>query len=93
MDLNHAIEGGKWIVLLAACLLGLIPESGPHLVFVTLCAQGTIPLSILLASSIVQDGHGMLPMLAHSRSEFLTVKAINFGAGLAVGAAGMSVGM
>jgi hypothetical protein len=93
VDLDDAVQGGKWIVLLVACLVGLIPESGPHLIFVTLYAQGAIPLSILLASCIVQDGHGMLPLLAHSRSDFLAVKAINFGAGLAVGAAAMGFGI
>ena len=41
------------------------PLVGPHLIFVTLFAQGLVPFS-LLASSIVQDGHGMLPMLSFS---------------------------
>jgi len=79
-------------VLLIACLVGLIPESGPHLVFVTLFAQDLIPFSILLASSIVQDGHGMLPLLAHSRKDFVKVKAINFGVGLVVGIVGHLLG-
>ncbi len=92
LHLEEAIRQGKWIILLIACLVGLIPESGPHLVFVTLYAQGSIPLSILLASSIVQDGHGMLPVLADSRREFVVIKAINFGAGLAVGAAALATG-
>jgi hypothetical protein len=47
---------------------------------------------VLLASSIVQDGHGMLPMLAHSPREFLLVKAISLTAGLALGAAAMARG-
>ena len=80
------------MVLLVAALVGLIPESGPHLVFVTLYSQGAVPLSILLASSIVQDGHGMLPLLAHSRRDFVTVKIINFGAGLGIGALALSLG-
>ncbi len=29
--------------LLAAVLIGVVPESGPHLVFVTLFAQGVLP--------------------------------------------------
>ena len=70
-----------------ACLIGLLPESGPHLIFVTLFAKGMIPISILLASSVVQDGHGMLPMLAHSRREFFIIKATNFSVGLLLGAA------
>ena len=69
-----------------------MPESGPHLVFLTLYVQGSIPFSVLLASSIVQDGHGMLPMLAESRRAFVIVKAVNFTAGLLIGGAAMSLG-
>lgn len=79
-------------MLLAACLVGLVPESGPHLVFLTLYTQGAVPFSVLLASSIVQDGHGMLPLLADSRLDFLRVKAINFGVGLACGTVGWLTG-
>ena len=92
LHIEEAIRQGRWIVLLIACLVGFIPESGPHLVFVTLYAQGSIPLSILLASSTVQDGHGMLPMLAYSRREFVVIKAINFAVGLVIGAAALAVG-
>ena len=81
-----------WLVLTAASLLGLIPESGPHLLFVTLFEQGLVPFSTLVASSIVQDGHGTLPLLAYSRSDFLELKAINLVVGLAVGAALMALG-
>jgi hypothetical protein len=73
--------------LLAAALVGVIPESGPHLVFVMLFAQGAIPFSVLAASSVVQDGHGMLPLLAESRREFVRVKVINLIAGLVLGGA------
>lgn len=92
LHLEEVIRSGRWIVLLIACLVGLIPESGPHLIFVTLFAQGVIPFSVLLASSIVQDGHGMLPMLAHSTREFLLIKSITFAAGLSLGAAVMVLG-
>ena len=81
----------QWVVLAAASLLGLIPESGPHLLFVTLFDQGLVPLSTLVASSIVQDGHGTLPLLAYSRSDFLKVKAINLVVGLPFGAAMMAL--
>lgn len=77
LDVMPFMRHGVWAMLVIACLVGVIPESGPHLIFVTLFAQGLVPLSILLASSIVQDGHGMLPLLAHSRRAFLVVKAIN----------------
>lgn len=92
LDLEGALHRGRWIVLLVACLVGLIPESGPHIIFVTLYAQGSIPMSILLASSIVQDGHGMVPVLAHSRRAFVVIKAINLVVGLLVGAIAMAMG-
>jgi hypothetical protein len=65
----------------------VIPESGPHLVFVMLFAEGAIPFSVLVTSSVVQDGHGILPLLAESRREFVRVKAINMIAGLVLGGA------
>jgi len=92
LHLEEELERGRWILLIVACLIGLIPESGPHMVFVTLYAQGAIPFSILLASSIVQDGHGMLPLLAHSRPAFLGVKAVNFLVGILVGGIGLLIG-
>jgi hypothetical protein len=71
LDLEGWMQENTLIMLLVACLMGLVPESGPHLVFLTLFTQGAIPLSVLLASSVVQDGHGMLPLLADSRLDFL----------------------
>ena len=65
-----------WMILLAV-LIGIIPESGPHLLFVTLFATGTVPFSVLLASSISQDGHASLPLLAESKRSFLKAKIIN----------------
>jgi hypothetical protein len=90
--MGELIEQNQWGVLGAAGLVGCIPESGPHLVFVTMFSRGLIPFSILLANSIVQDGHGMLPLLAHSRRTFLVVKLINLLVGLAVGALLMATG-
>ncbi|MBN2070905.1 MAG: arsenic efflux protein [Candidatus Krumholzibacteriota bacterium] len=86
LDVEALTGGGKWVILSAACLIGLIPQSGPHLIFVTLFAQGLIPFSVLLANSIVQDGHGMLPLLAHSRKAFIMIKAINVVVGFIAGA-------
>ena len=85
VHLEGFVKDNVLFIILFACILGIIPESGPHLVFVILYAQGTVPFAVLAASSIVQDGHGMLPMLAQSRKGFLIVKAINFIVGLAVG--------
>ncbi len=93
LDLTGLVSRGQWFVLLAACLAGLIPQSGPHLIFVTLFAGGYIPMSVLLANSIVQDGHGMLPVLAYSRRVFILIKVINLAFGLLVGAAAMAAGI
>lgn len=65
-----------WMILLAV-LVGIIPESGPHMLFVTLFATGTVPFSVLLASSISQDGHASLPLLAESKRGFVKAKIIN----------------
>ena len=95
LHLRETIEGGTWIawvLLLVGGLVGLVPESGPHLVFVTLYARGAIPLSVLLANAVVQDGHGMLPLLAHSRRAFVGVKAAKLVAGVLIGAAARALG-
>lgn len=91
--MSGIIEKNNYLILLIAVIMGLIPESGPHLVFVTLFSQGMIPLSILIASSISQDGHGMLPLLAESRKTFIKVKAINMLIALVVGATLILVGL
>ncbi len=91
-QIGDQIRAGRWAMLAIACLVGLIPESGPHLFFVTMYSKGLVPFSILLASSIVQDGHGMLPLLAHSRRAFLVIKLINLVVGLAVGGLIMALG-
>ena len=65
-----------WMILLAV-LVGIIPESGPHLLFVTLFATGTVPFSVLLASSISQDGHASLPLFAESKRSFVKAKMVN----------------
>ena len=73
-----------WVLLIAA-LTGIIPESGPNLLFVMLFVNGTIPFSVLLTSSIVQDGHGMLPMFAYSLKDSLWIKFFNLIIGLGLG--------
>ena len=82
---QEVIRSSPRAMVLLAALVGIVPESGPHLLFVTLYGNGTIPMAALVASSIVQDGHGMLPLLAESWRDFVKVKAINLAAGLIVG--------
>ena len=83
---------GRFVLLLTACLVGLIPQSGPHMIFVTFYAKGAMPISILLANSIVQEGHGLLPLLAESKRSVLAIKAFKFILGFAIGAAALAAG-
>lgn len=85
LHIDEWIAQNIFIMILLAVLIGIIPESGPHMVFITLFAGGFIPFSVLLASSIVQDGHTALPLLAESKSSFVKSKAINVVVGLTVG--------
>jgi len=73
-----------WVLLLAA-LMGIVPESGPHLIFVMMYAKGLIPFSVLLTSSFVQDGHGMLPLLSYSIKDSILIKVLNFAFGIGIG--------
>ena len=91
-DMEAFVEKERILSLALASLLGLVPESGPHLIVVRLFSEGALPLSVLVANSAVQDGHGMLPLLAHSRLDFLKIKAVNLALGLAAGALIMLLG-
>jgi hypothetical protein len=77
VNVESWLSNNMLLVLILAVLVGMVPESGPHLVFVTLFAQGSIPFSVLIASSLSQDGHGTLPLLAESKRSFLMVKLAN----------------
>ncbi len=85
LNLENFTSQYKIAFLFLGALTGLIPESGPHLFFVTLFSKGMIPFSVLLTSSIVQDGHGMLPMLSYSLKDSIKIKVINFFFGLILG--------
>lgn len=92
VNMQEWVHNNAFWMLLLAVLVGLIPESGPHLIFVTLFLGGTIPFSILLANAITQDGHASLPLLAESKRGFLAVKLINALVGLVVGGAVLLAG-
>ena len=92
INVEEWLSNNMLIVMVIAVLVGIIPESGPHLIFVTLFAQGSIPFSVLLAGSISQDGHGMLPMLAESKRGFLAVKIVNIIVALIFGISGYLIG-
>lgn len=92
VDITPWLAKNRLTVLIIALLVGVIPESGPNLIFVSLFYNGTLPFSILFANSIVQDGHSSLPLLAESKKSFFLMKSINFTIGLAIGLVGYFMG-
>jgi len=75
-NLNAFIQQHMLWTILIGATIGLIPESGPHLVIVMMYAQGIVPFSVLFTASFVQDGHGMLPMLSYSLKDSLLIKLL-----------------
>ena len=84
-DINDWVSANIPLMIVLATLIGIIPESGPHLIFVTLFAAGVIPAPVLIASCISQDGHASLPLLAESKGAFIRAKATNCLVALVVG--------
>ncbi len=92
LHLEEWVKNNQFTILIIALLIGIIPESGPHYIFIFMFLDGTIPFSILLANSIVQDGHGALPLLAESRKSFFVMKIVNIIVGLIIGLSGLFFG-
>jgi hypothetical protein len=86
--LEEWISDNLLLLMLVAALIGLIPISGPHILFVSLFIAGSIPFSILLTNSLVQDGHGALPLIAESKRSFFLMKTIKFVLALLIGFSG-----
>ena len=84
-NIEEFVQQHMELVGLIAVLLAIVPESGPHMIFVMLYARGLIPFSILLASSIVQDGHGMLPLLSYTIKDSILIKIFNLVFGIIIG--------
>ena len=91
VEIDRWISDNTALMILLATLIGIIPESGPHLIFVTLFAAGVVPFPVLLASSISQDGHASIPLLAESKKSFLWAKLINCAVALIAGFAAMLI--
>jgi hypothetical protein len=85
LDLQSITSHYTLLLMLLSAFIGLIPESGPHLIFVMMFSKGLIPFSVLFTSSIVQDGHGILPLLSYSLKDSAMIKTFNFAFGLILG--------
>ncbi len=85
IDLETWIRGNVWAMILIAVAIGLIPESGPHMIFVSMFASGILPFPVLLASCIAQDGHACLPLIAENKRSWLYVKLLKSALAVAAG--------
>ncbi len=85
-DMETVFSGTSPLILMAlAALIGILPISGPNLFIVTLFSKGFLPFSVLLVNSIVQDGHGLLPIMGFSFKDAIKIKLFNLVFGLLVG--------
>ena len=75
--LMHFIDISSWI------------SDNTALMILFAVAVGIVPFPVLLASSISQDGHASIPLLAESKSAFLKAKLLNCFVALACGFAAM----
>lgn len=92
ININEWTSNNRISVLLFALIVGFIPESGPHIIFIVLFMNGSIPFSVLLANSFVQDGHSALPLLAESKKGFIYMKLIKLAIGIIIGFTGILAG-
>lgn len=93
IGLESILQGLPILILLTvAVVVGLIPGSGPNIPFLLLFSTGAIPFSVLLANSIVQDGHGLFPLLSFTVRDSLMVKIFNAAIGLIIGLAVVMIG-
>lgn len=92
IGINDWLSQNLWQTFFFALLLGLLPVSGPHITFTILFSQGTIPFSILLANSIVQSGHGVLPLLPYPKRDVITLKVIKLALAFLIGGIALAYG-
>lgn len=85
LNFSSVFEGNRALLFIIAALVGLIPESGPHLFFSLTYSRGLIPFSVLFVNSFIQEGHGLLPLLSHSIKVALVVKLLKLLFGVTIG--------
>lgn len=91
IDMETWLRGNTGLMIVIAVLTGLIPESGPHMVFVSMFASGILPFPVLLASCISQDGHACLPLIAENKKSWVRVKVLKSMLALAAGFGAMLI--
>jgi hypothetical protein len=80
------------LAIVIAAAVGLIPGCGPQIVLTGLYVQGALPLSVLAANALSQDGDALIPLLARDRRAAVLGTAISVLPGLLVGGALLAAG-
>lgn len=76
----------KLYLLLIAAMVGLLPSPAPNFFILNLFILHPYTLfSVFLTNSIVQDGHGLLPILGYSYKDAIKVKAFKLVFALIIG--------
>jgi hypothetical protein len=78
--------------VLVGAALGLVPGCGPQLVLTGLYAQGLVPLPMLLANALSQDGDALLPLLVLDRRAALLGTGVSTIPGVLVGSVLVGLG-
>lgn len=76
IEIKEWIGSNPAVVVLAAIIIGWIPQSGPHIIFIEMFAAGIIPLPVLIANCIVQDGHAGIPLIIKDWKAFIQIKTV-----------------
>lgn len=92
LNIGDWLSQNPWQSLFFALLIGLLPVSGPHITFTILFSQGAIPFSVLLANTLVQSGHGVLPLLPYPKRDVVVLKVIKLALGLLIGGVLLAAG-
>lgn len=80
------------LAVVVAAAVGLIPGCGPQIVLTGLYVQGALPLSVLAANALSQDGDALIPLLASDRRAAVLATAVSVVPGLAVGGLLLALG-
>ena len=78
--------GGLLGVVIGAAI-GLVPGCGAQIVVTTLFVQGVVPLPVLVANALSQDGDALFPMLAHDRRAAVLATVVSTVPGVLAGSA------
>lgn len=83
----------KVYLLLFAAVIGLIPSPAPNFLIFNIFALHPASLfSVFLTNSIVQDGHGLLPILGYSFKDAVKVKVFKIIFGIIIGLIILTIG-